>query len=432
MDQWDVAVIGGGILGTTTALWLAARHKGSIAVIEREERVAAHASGRNTGVIHRPFYLHPQERKFFARVAALSFPMWKKYAAERRLPWSELGTLKVAVTEEQIKSLEKNVEYARTNGMDDSEFELLDSNAVSKIEPHVRCAGALHVKTDTVVDFRAFTDALRKDAEDMGVRFLTGCTVKEARDSGEGPVLHLNGRETQMAARLVVNCAGGNAVDVAHMFDLAGEYADMHFRGEYWNVDESVAGLVSRNVYCVPHQGEFPFLDPHWIVRVDGRREIGPNAVPVPSPVAYNGMFRRWPDWIRDMFRPPTSNKIRVWLNKDFVALSMNEMWSSLSKVEMSRRVSRFIPRLQVEHLKARGTAGIRSMVLDRRGRLGKEAIEILGESSFHVLNFNSPGATGAPAYAAHVASELEADGYLDHMRLKERAEGPWEWEKAF
>ena len=295
MDRWDVAIVGGGVLGTSVAYWLASRFEGKIAVVEREDQVAMHASGRNTGVVHRPFYLHPQERKLFARASLLSFPLWKSYATVKGLPWAETGTLKVAVSEEQVKSLERNLEYARANGMDLSELELLDSKGVAGIEPEVKCAGALLVKTDTTVDFGAFTQSLRQDAESMGVSFLTCSEVVGMDDRGGEPVLLTNTRNQEIISRLVVNCAGGNAVDVAHMFGLAGDYADMHFRGEYWAVDSRVASLVSRNVYCVPRQGEFPFLDPHWIVRVDGRREIGPNAVPVPGPTVYEGVIRNGP-----------------------------------------------------------------------------------------------------------------------------------------
>ena len=120
MNPWDVAIVGGGILGTSLANWLGSLYEGDIALIEREDEVAMHASGRNTGVVHRPFYLHPQQRKLFARTASLSFPLWKSYASVRGLPWEETGTLKVAVSEDKVKALEKNIEYAKANGMDPS------------------------------------------------------------------------------------------------------------------------------------------------------------------------------------------------------------------------------------------------------------------------------------------------------------------------
>ncbi len=429
MARWDIAVIGGGVLGAAVAYWLGARYEGNIVLLEKEAQVAAHASGRNTGVIHRPFYLDPRQRKFFAKTANLSFPMWKRYASSRGLPWNEISTLKVAMKEEEIKSLEKNMDYAKANGMADSELELLDPSAVMKIEPEVRCVAALLVKTDTVVDFRAFTEALRKDATSFGVKFVTGFKVESIQNLDNGVHLHSTRHPEPVTADFVVNCGGGNAVDIAHMFEIGGDYADMHFRGEYWNISKKAEPLVGRNVYSVPRQGEFPFLDPHWIVRVDGRREIGPNAVPVPGPNVYKGLFRHYGKWMKELFDPPCANKVNVFLNRDFVILSAHEIWSSISKGEMLRRVQQFIPRLQSNDLTTPGTAGVRSIVLDRRGRLSKEAIEVAGPQSYHILGFNSPGATGAPAYAAYIVNKLSVRGDLDNLRMRKETKGLWDWD---
>ena len=429
MARWDIAVVGGGVLGTAVAYWLGAQYEGNIVLLEKEAHVAAHASGRNTGVIHRPFYLDPRQRRLFAKTANLSFPMWKHYATSRGLPWNEISTLKVATKDEEIRSLEKNMEYVKANGMDDSELKLLNPSAVTKIEPEVRCIAALLVKTDTVVDFRAFTEALREDATSFGVKFVMGFNVERVQNLKDGVHLHSNRHPEPITADFVINCGGGNATDIAHMFESGRDYADMHFRGEYWNVSERAAPLVGRNVYCVPRQGEFPFLDPHWIVRVDGRREIGPNAIPVPGSNVYKGLFKHYGKWIKELFNPPCANKINVFLNRDFVTLSAHEIWSSISKGEMLRRVQQFIPRLQSNDLTTPGTAGVRSVILDRQGRLSKEAIEIAGPRSYHVLGFNSPGATGAPAYAAYIVNKLGAHGDLDNLQKRTETQGPWDWD---
>ncbi len=99
MERADVAVVGGGILGTSVAFWLAARYDGRIVVLEREQAVAEHASRRNTGVVHRPFYLHPRKARVFARAASVSYHLWKRYATERNLPFKQVGTYEVALDE---------------------------------------------------------------------------------------------------------------------------------------------------------------------------------------------------------------------------------------------------------------------------------------------------------------------------------------------
>ena len=427
MERFDVAIVGGGILGTSFAYWLAARYDGTIAVFERERNVARHTSRRNTGVIHRPFYLHPEERKVFARASQTSYGLWKAYAAERHLPWSAAGTLKVAMEDGEVKTLEKNAKWAELNGMDPSEVEVLDGKEVAKLEPNVRCAAALHAKTDTVVDYRRLTEAVRQDAEALGAVFLTNAPIATARADAYGITLVSGGVQPDMRAAYVINCAGGDAVDLAHALGVGLEYADLHFRGDYWVVDDRIANLVRRNVYVVPRQSDLPFLDPHWIVRVDGSREIGPNAAPVPGPRDYEGLFRHLRQWPPKVLEPPVVNKMRLALSREFLGMAVREMLSSLSRGEMLRRVQRFIPKLRENHLVARGVAGVRSNVVNPEGRMENEALELEGPHSFHILNYNSPGATGAPAYTAYLVDRLARRGAFDHLRpnVKKTA---WNW----
>src|SRR2546428_4905637 len=411
MEPADVAVVGGGILGVSVASGLAARYSGRFVVLEREQRVAEHTSRRNTGVVHRPFYLHPKKRKVFARAAQVSYALWKRYAAEKRLPWAEVGTYEVALEDSQFETLETYGAWALENGMAPGEVEVLDGREVRQREPNVRCAGAILSKTDTSVDYRAFTQALKADAEALGVQFLFGKNVREVNaTAGDVEVLFESGEP--LRARLLVNCAGGDAVDVAHASGVGLEYTDIHFRGEYWVVDPRVKDLASRNLYSVPRHKDMPFLHPHWIVRVNGGREIGPNAVPVPRSYQYEGL--RILDWFGKLLEPPVENKVRLLTNPEFLNLSLAELLSSISKTEMLGRVQRFLPALKEEHLISRGTAGVRSQVIERTGALAREAIEVPGPYSYHVLNYNSPGAAGAPAYAAYLVARLAARGGLD------------------
>src|SRR3990172_895322 len=125
MEPWDVAVVGGGILGTSIGYWLANRYEGRIAVLEREPQVALHTSHRNTGVIHRPFYLDPVKRRIFARSSQAAYGMWRTYAAARGLPWSPVTTFEVATTEAQVPSLEKYHAWGLENGMAPQELQVL-------------------------------------------------------------------------------------------------------------------------------------------------------------------------------------------------------------------------------------------------------------------------------------------------------------------
>ena len=431
MDPWDVAIVGGGILGTSVAYWLARRYDGRFVVLEKEPDVALHASRRNTGVIHRPFYLNPTTAKVFARAAGISYHLWKKYAAQRGLPWAQVGTYEVALDDEGMEHLRAYVGYAAENGMEPSEVELLERDEMAQREPNVRCEGALFSRTDTAVDYHAFTESLKADAEALGVRFLTGADANSIQAADGGIQIRLKGQDEPLQASYLIGCAGGSAIDLAHAMGVALEYTDMHFRGEYWTIDPSAASLARHNVYSVPRHTDLPFLDPHWVVRVTGRREIGPNAVPVSGPSSYHGLFRPTVPWLAKFFEPPVFNKIRLMLDKDFLSLAVQEMWSSLSKEEMLHRVQRFLPALRPEHLVSPGTAGIRTPVVNRHGGIVKEAIEVPGPHSYHILNYNSPGATGSPAFAAYLVDRLANRGDLDHVRKDPKPQGLWSWDEV-
>ncbi len=431
-EPWDVAVIGGGILGTSVAYWLANQYEDRISVLEKEQQVAVHTSHRNTGVVHRPFYLDPKARRVFARSAQTAYGMWKTYAKERGLPWQPVTTLEVATRPEQVPRLEKYYHWGLENGMREEELELLTSEEVRKLEPHVRCYGAVWSKTDTAVDYRAFTQSLRGDAEREEVRFLFSSDVKSISSSQDMLQIHVRNGSDPIHARFLINCAGGNSIRIAHMLGVGREYTDLNFRGEYWQIAQEWVHLATRNIYTVARHPELPFLDPHWIVRADGRREIGPNAVPVAGPYTYSGFFRNPLEALEKVLEPPIVNKVSLLYNRDFLTLAGEEWMSSISKKVMATRAQEFLPELKVDYLARPGIAGVRASVIDRKGNFIKEAIEIPGPHSYHVTNYNSPGATGAPAYAAWLVKRLSGKGYLDHLTASPKAQGgPWDFEKV-
>jgi L-2-hydroxyglutarate oxidase len=433
MTLWDVTVIGAGVLGTSVGFWLSSRYDGRIAILEQEARVAEHASSRNTGVVHRPFYLDPVKRRVFARSSQIAYGMWKEYARERRFPWNPVGTFEVATREEQVTRLEAYCHWGPENGMDPDELELLTPEQVREYEPHVRCHGAIWSKTDTAVDYRLFTESLREDAQSEGAVFLFSNRVKTIRFHGDILEVQLAGRSDPVKTRFLVNCAGGSSIRLAHTLGVGREYTDLNFRGEYWRVHKDLDHLANRSIYTVARHPEFPFLDPHWIVRADGQREIGPNAVPVAGPYTYKGFFTSPIALVEKLLEPPLRNKLSLLFNTEFLTLAGEEWMSSLSESVMTHRVQQFLPELKVEHLTGPGTAGVRSAVIDQGGNFIKEAIELPGPLSYHITNYNSPGATGAPAYAAWLIGNLESNGYLDHLKLKRKQAGRlWDFETVY
>jgi len=430
-DPWDVAIVGGGILGTSLSYWLANQYEGRIAVVEKEQQVAAHTSKRNTGVIHRPFYLDPVKRRVFARSSQAAYGMWKSYAMDRNLPWAPVTTIEAATREEDVKRVEKYYHWGLENGMREDELEVLTAEEVRKLEPHVKSHGGIWSKTDTSVDYPSFTRSLRDDAEREGVRFILGFEVKSIRVAKDFLEIRQNNGGEPVRARFLVNCAGGNSLRIAHMLGVGREYADLNFRGEYWEIGKQWIYLATRNIYTVAQHPEMPFLDPHWICRADGRREIGPNAVPVAGPYTYSGFFKNPIQALEKLLEPPMINKVALLYNKDFLTLAGEEWKSSILKSEMARRAQEFIPELKLEYLVRRGIAGVRAQVIDRKGDFIKEAIEIRGPLSYHIINYNSPGATGSPAYAAWLVEKLGGLGLLDLKRRTSRVSNGWEFEEV-
>ncbi|MDG6902002.1 MAG: FAD-dependent oxidoreductase [Nitrososphaerota archaeon] len=416
--RFDVLIVGAGVLGVTLAYWLTSIYDCSIALVDTAPGAAMHASSRNTGVIHRPYYLNPQRKKAFARTTLLSHPMWENLAKSSRLPWKATGTMNVAVEEEEVRVLEEYRAWGLANGMDESELDLMDGRGAASREPEVRCRAGLLSKTDASVDFGAFTRHVWKILVARGVQFLGQRRVTAlGREAGTVRVtLQGVGARTEVTCGFLLNAAGGGALEVANTLGLATGYAVLNFRGEYWAVDEPFASRVSTNIYRPPKFPQYPFLDPHFVVRADGTRQIGPNAVVVPGPYVYSGAGL---SQALSLLSRPVEPKARLFANRRFLRMVIGEWRSSLSKGAMCGRVRRFVPGLEAGMLNRRAVFGVRSSVVDDKGFV-PEALLITGEGSAHIINYNSPGATGAPAYSAMVLEKLREEGVLPSFKERE------------
>jgi (S)-2-hydroxyglutarate dehydrogenase len=435
--SFDIAIIGGGILGVSTAYWLSKLYNCSLVIVEKEQAVSIHTSSRNTGVLHRPFYLNPKSKKIFADAAKRSYPLWRSLALRYDLPWKQVGTLEVATREENVRALHQYGSWAVENGMKEDEFEILDSRNVKSLEPEVSCIEAFHSKTDTAVDFGLLSKFVFELSTKNGTKLVKCFEARNFSKDSNGKIRisarrAKDGGSESLSCKLMINLAGGNSIDIAHKFHLAQDCTDLHFRGEYWRVGEPFASRISRSIYSVPRVKEFPFLDPHFVVRVNGIREIGPNATLVTGPYTYRGSPSNKKQIFSKIFEKPIYPKLKLFSNGTFLNLIFHEWRSSISKKAMMGRVKEFIPSLSSGFLVSRGVDGVRSSVVDSHGFVS-EAMMAFGENSLHVLNYNSPGATGAPAFSAHVVSELGKRGYLDGFakRSGSSPDDVWSFEEA-
>jgi len=429
MQKFDIAIIGAGVLGTTISYWLSTLYDLKICVIEKEPDVALHASTRNSGVIHYPFYLDSKKKKNFAKAAFLSHDMWKVLAYENNIPWVQSGTIEIALDEEQHKTLEKYMVLGKENGLTEEDISILDSNELKKKEPNLTCHSGLYCTKEASTNYGMLTNAITNLAKKNKINFLLRHNVKYVEETSKDVNMIFSDNST-LTANFVINCAGGNSLDIAKKFRLLKGYSDLHFRGEYWVANSDIADLVKTNIYTVPRYPEFPFLDPHWIKRANGETEIGPNAVPVDSPEAYDSFITDIPTTLSKIMDIVTGSAKKLLLNTDFISLVSKEFLSSISKSAMVERVKKFIPAVKPENFPKRGTSGIRTPVISPDGDFVSEMIETEGKNSFHIVNYNTPGATGAPAYSAFVVKKLQEKGIL--AQPKNQKDSIWNFNKIF
>ncbi|HSG83708.1 MAG: NAD(P)/FAD-dependent oxidoreductase [Nitrosopumilus sp.] len=424
--DFDIVIIGGGILGTSLSYFLSSLNKSKkIATIEQAHSVAFHTSGRNTGKVHAPYLYNPEKKKLFAKSAFHGYEMWQEYAKLKDLPFKEDGVIEVATDQKGIKVLEKYLKWGKQNGLEEKDIKLLNKEEMGQIEPGIKCEAALNVYRDASTDYAVLTKSIMKDSKETGTNFLLDTKVtKIKKEKGKWKITLNN--EHEIYAKFLINAAGGEAVDIAHSMDVANKFTDVHFRGEYWKAPSEYNNLTKSSVYSVPEFPDYPFLDPHWIIRVDGSCEIGPNAVPVFSPHGYNA-GENIKKFIPKMLEMLGSGARKAVFDKQFQELAMNEIQSSMSKTKMVSRVKKFLPKIDAKKITEKGTAGIRSSIIDDKGKFAPDVILLENETSFHVLNYNSPGATGALPFSAHIVNHLSKTGLFKNEE-EDAVCGPWKF----
>ena len=425
-NKFDIIIIGGGILGTSISYFLSFLNKSKkIAVIEQASKVAFHTSGRNTGKVHAPYLYNPDKKKLFAKAAFHGYEMWEEYSKLKNLPFKKDGVIEVALNKKDIKVLEKYLKWGKQNGLKDKDIKLLNKDEIKKIEPEIKCEAALYVYRDGSADYSIFTDSIMKDSIKNGTELILDTKVTNIKKQDGQWEITLND-DNKIFTKFFINAAGGEAINIAHDVGVAQNLTDVHFRGEYWKIPKEYHNMTKTSVYSVPEFPDYPFLDPHWIIRVDGSCEIGPNAVPVFSPYGYD-TAENIKEFIPKILEMLGSGARKAIFDKQFQELAINEIQSSMSKDVMINRVKRFLPKLDSKKILKKGTAGIRSSVIDENGKFVPDVILMDGEKSFHILNYNSPGATGALPFAAHIVNHLNKTRLFENESIDAQC-GPWKF----
>ena len=387
-------VIGAGILGLATAhRLLLDRPAASVTVLEKESRVAAHQTGRNSGVIHAGVYYAPGSLK--AKLCRAGSRSMVEFCAEHGVPAKVCGKLIVATDQAELPRLRALHERAVANGL---AVTMLTPDEAKEYEPHVACAAAMHVASTGIADFAAVCRALADLVAKAGGEVRLGTRVTGIRTRGGGFVLRTTAGE--IPADSLINCAGLHADRVARLAGVDPPARIIPFRGEYFTLRPEREELVRGLIYPVPDP-QFPFLGVHLTRMVDGSVHAGPNAVQATAREGYR--WRRvnprdvadiatWPGWWR--------------LARRHLRYGLTEVRRSLSRRRFAADLARLVPELTVDDI-VPAEAGVRAQAVHRDGSLVDDFLIVTRPGQLHVLNAPSPAATSSLEIARYLVDRL-------------------------
>ncbi len=379
----DHVVVGGGIVGLSTAKHLLASRPGSdVRVLDKEQILARHQTGHNSGVIHSGIYYEPGSLK--ARMCREGARRTEEYAAAHDIPVRLIGKLLVATDERELAQMEALRERADINGV---AAEVIDAGELRRREPHVSGLGALWLPGTGITDYRAIAQAMADDVGAGGGEVRTGCEVTGIVETADEVRLHTSGGVVR--ARHVVFCAGVQADRVARLAGLPVDFAIVPFRGEYYDVVPERADLVSSLIYPIPDPS-LPFLGVHLTPTVDGGLNVGPNAVLGFAREGYRKFSVDWRDAVelagfRGMYP----------LARQHLRTGARELRNSVWKTGYLRECQKYAPGLTAEDLTPR-EAGIRAQAVLRDGSFVHDFLLRRTARTLHVVNAPSPAATSA------------------------------------
>jgi 2-hydroxyglutarate dehydrogenase len=396
-SECEVVVVGGGIVGLASARELALRHEGiRIVVLERERSIAAHQTGRTSGVIHAGVYYRPGSLK--ARLCVAGARELYEYCEERGIRTERSGKLIVATDEGELGALAELERRGRENEVPG--LRRIEGAEIREIEPHAAGIAGLHSPATGVVDFAEVAGSYGRDLAARGGDVTTGCPVEFLEPEGDA-ILVRHARGTTRA-RTVVTCAGAWSDRLATACGAPAEPRIVPFRGAYLRLRPERRELVRANIYPVPDP-DLPFLGMHLTRRIDGEVLLGPSALMAGARDAYE--LRR--------VRPRDLAQTLVWpgswrLAARFRRTALREARNAFSRRAFVEDLRRFVPELDVGDVQP-GPVGVRAQALGRDGSLVDDFVVHRTERAVHVRNAPSPAATSSLALARLIADEAGA-----------------------
>jgi L-2-hydroxyglutarate oxidase len=383
-------VIGGGIVGLATAYEiLRDRPHAKVTILEKEDRLAGHQTGHNSGVIHAGVYYAPGSLK--ARLCQAGSQSMVDFCAKHDIPVRVTGKLIVATDSSELPRLEALYERASANGLP---VRMVTPVEAREYEPNVACVAATHVPTTGIVDFGQVSRTLGELVSAAGGEVRLGTRVTAISDDV------VETTTGTLRAEHLINCAGLYADRVARMAGLDAPARIIPFRGEYYELRPDRRPLVNGLIYPVPDP-KFPFLGVHLTRMIDGSVHAGPNAVLALAREGYSWGRVRPRDVVDSATYPG------LWrLARRNLPYAWSEVRRSLSRKRFARSVARLVPAITAADL-VRAGAGVRAQAVFPDGRLVEDFLIVRRPGQVHVLNAPSPAATSSLEIAKYIVSQL-------------------------
>lgn len=391
--KYDVAIIGGGIIGLSTALWLTERYPRSrVVVIEKEKELAVHQTGHNSGVIHSGIYYRPGSQK--ARFCVSGVEYLTRFCEANDIEYERCGKVIVATNESELGRLEDLHQRGTANGVEG--LEMIGPERLKEIEPHATGIKALYSPGTGIVDYRKVANAYADNLSANGGEILTDSEVRNIRRSAGS--IFLETTRGSLESKYLINCAGLHADKVARMMGVSPDVRIIPFRGEYYTLNPQSRHLVKALIYPVPNP-RFPFLGVHFTRNAHGEVEAGPNAVLAFAREGYRKTNFNAGETLGTLGYPGFwAMTMKHWRT------GVGEMHRSFMKSVFLHDLQRLLPEVKGTDLVS-GGSGVRAQAVDKSGRLLDDFSIQETEGAIHVLNAPSPGATSSLSIGEHIVS---------------------------
>ncbi|KAL4656228.1 L-2-hydroxyglutarate dehydrogenase, mitochondrial [Arapaima gigas] len=412
-SSYDVAVVGGGIVGLATARELILRHPAlSFVLLEKEKELALHQSGHNSGVIHSGIYYTPGSLK--ARLCVRGAALAYEYCDRKGVPYTKCGKLIVAVEQEEIPRLKALYERGLKNSVRD--LCLVDARGIREREPFCRGLMALDSPHTGIMDWRLVSLTYGRDFQEAGGNVVTEFEASDFSSVTDTPAGSVDGMKypisirsskgEEVRCRYALTCGGLYSDRLSEMSGCSAEPRIVPFRGDYLVLKPEKRYLVRGNIYPVPDP-RFPFLGVHFTPRIDGGVWLGPNAV-----LAFKREGYKVYDFdVRDFADALCFRGLQRLVMKN-ITYGVAEMYRGIFVDAQVKILQKYIPELSSGDV-LRGPSGVRAQALDRDGNLVDDfvfdgGVGEVGGRVLHVRNAPSPAATSSLAIAEMIAEEVE------------------------